>query len=136
MFRILTIALVGLSLASAAEARNRLAPNGALVLFETKTDDNFRVLGRAGFGPRDYYCAAGYFARVTLRARPTDRVVLTRPPTRSDRTVGFELVRNPAKQPFLNRDVVLRLREPGQSRTVGHARNLCEQFRFGINNND
>ncbi|MBM7068859.1 hypothetical protein [Actibacterium sp. 188UL27-1] len=130
MTRIIVYLIVALSVCLPAQAKNRLAQNGAIVLFEAKSDVEFRVLGRAGFGPSDYFCAAGEFARFTLNARPADRVVLTKPPTRDDRTVGFELRRNAARADVFNRDVFLTLRKAGQSRSVGHADGLCQIKKF------
>ncbi len=115
-----------------------LARNGVWV-YSTGTPGVMKVVARPGgptAGPQ-FFCAAGEYARGPLRARATDRVVLTAPAARDPafngrRTVLMQLVPRgtplPRERGFID-NLLISATEVGENLSVAHARFLCNSDR-------
>jgi hypothetical protein len=122
-------ALALLPLTTVADAKNRIARNGAVVVIN---GDSMRVFQKPFFGTDDYYCAAGDVARGLLRARATDRIVVERVPAAGDYTFGFRVDRGAKPEPRPSGGIFPSKRKVGASRSVAASEHLCDnspQFR-------
>lgn len=119
-----------LGFAGAAVATSSVSPTGLSV---SGTADRFEVFTEPGTGGSEIFCAAGDFAARRLGARGDDRVVVTggRAPsaTRPNRrSVTFRVTGPDRRRGVFAGDVLLRVGQTGQSRSVGGARGLCNIF--------
>ncbi|WP_208349080.1 hypothetical protein [Pseudaestuariivita rosea] len=120
-----------LAIPTVGKADSLLAQNGLRA--QGNGGNQIEVFTRAGFHGRDYFCAAGDYARRKLGAGATDRVMITRAPggspTRPNRrSMSFELF--PAGAPIDDKNsFVLSPRNVGLSRTVAHSIHLCKEGR-------
>jgi hypothetical protein len=125
LFPTLALSLILLPVASVAQeftAENRMnvTPGG---------DGSFEVSGQAELWARDYWCAAGDYARRELRLPVTARIAVIEPYARGSHTVAFRP--QPDARPEFRAVVMgLSIRNAGASLSVGQAYGYCADYRL------
>ena len=127
--RLVAACAAALLVAPQADAASGQARNGLTAAGDARA---FEVFTRAGSGGADHFCAAGDFARRHLGAAADDRVVVLRPPGPSETRPGRRSVVFGLRPPGTagNRGLSMIFAttgRPGTSRSVAHARALCER---------
>ncbi|MFD1509096.1 hypothetical protein [Lacimonas salitolerans] len=91
----------------------------------------FEVIGRAGSGPADYFCAASHYAQAVVGAPVAARVSVQRAygPSQTApgaRAVSFTVDDGSGRRPGQNRNYSLSVDEPGFNLSIGMARSFCD----------
>ncbi|PTN03708.1 hypothetical protein C8N32_102237 [Rhodovulum imhoffii] len=108
--------------------------HGARIQRDTGIAGQFRVLVKPGYGPTEYWCAAGDYAKDELDLGPGERIYLAAP--RDNEGVLFSVLS--MEEPEGPRGYSKSLSRPGFSLRVIHARMGCRSlmpFYFDLGRN-
>lgn len=91
----------------------------------------FEVINQPGAGPREFWCAAADYARMSLGARGNARIHILNGPAQSqtragEKAVSFTMVGDhPGRRPGQNGNYSLSLSEAGFNISVAHGQSFC-----------
>lgn len=103
---------------------------GAKVVPDPDTKGQFRIYGQPGYGPGEFWCAAGEYAQEELGLGPSDRVYLAAPRGRAGEGVLFTVAPSAALAAYERPQgrYGFSLTEPGYNLRAVHARLRCRQI--------
>ncbi|MEV8468614.1 hypothetical protein AB0T83_17730 [Fluviibacterium sp. DFM31] len=130
-----TLLLAGLAACSGTDTSGIFMAANSYRVLPTSDPARFEVLGRAGGGGSDYYCAAADYAFRRLGASPADRVVVLSSPSVGQRTGSLSAFFTVAAQgsiPYSN-SLYYSMR-PGENAQIGLARQTCRKDPVRLNN--